>query len=108
MKEYDSREAAEKAGPPKLGKRAEEAIESSNLHWVLCGGMTVGMTPPRYVWMLRPKNEVAEQQEKTKLLQRLASAARLINEGLTICTCTSSEFYNYSQRCGRWLERVRS
>jgi hypothetical protein len=60
--------------PPPLCSACSEHVEASNLHFVLCGGLSVGMHTQPKVWRLRPKDEHLTVQQRTKDLQKLAGA----------------------------------
>jgi sugar phosphate isomerase/epimerase len=61
-------------------KLLEEQMNAGGLEWTLCGGQSAGGLPQGSVWRLRPKDEGATAAQRTKDLQRLASAAKLLSE----------------------------
>lgn len=63
---------------PKLCSACSEHVEASNLRFVLCGGISVGMHTTPEVWRLRPKDEHLIVQQHTKDLQKLAEAMRYL------------------------------
>ena len=65
---------------PELCPTCAALVESSNLHWRLCGGMTVGLHRQPLTWRLRDKNENAMVEQRTKDLRKLAAAMRLLCE----------------------------
>lgn len=66
------------ACPPLLCPDCAEHIENSNLHWVQCGGISVGTHRSPLVWRLRYKDENLTVQQRTKDLQKLAGAMRYL------------------------------
>lgn len=66
-------------GSRPTGPVTPRQLEENGLHWVLCGGVQVGLRTHPKVWRLRPKDEVEREAQRAKDLQRLASAARLIH-----------------------------
>lgn len=70
----------EDAIKPILCPDCSKIIDSNNLEWVLCGGQTVGLSKPNYIWRLRYKDEDLTIAQRTKDLQRLAGASRLLHE----------------------------
>ena len=75
--------------------RLRKLIEDSNLEEVRAGGQIVGMDKPRYMQVLRPRDEVAKAEEGTKQLQKMASMAREIAR-LRTCAeagCNSDAVY---------------
>lgn len=69
----------EGALPPVPCSACAAAIEASELRWVKCGGLSVGMYRQPMVWRLRDKYSSEVIQQNTKYLQRLAAAARLVH-----------------------------
>ena len=67
---------------PTLCPECQKHIDSSNLHWVLCGGLCVGDYVQPKVWRLRDKDELLNVQRRTKDLQRIAGAMRYLCETL--------------------------
>ena len=53
-------------------------IEASNLHFVECGGVSVGMHTYPKVWRLRYKDEHLTIAQRTKDLQQLSGAMRYL------------------------------
>ena len=64
--------------PPKpiLSPEFAQLVRDSKLELVLCGGLTVGHHTYPKIWLLRDQNEVIKQEEKTKLLQKMAMLVR--------------------------------
>lgn len=87
---------------PPSGPVTPDQLEESGLHWVLCGGMSVGMTAQPKVWRLRPKDEPAREAQRAKDLQRLASAARLLHD-ISMYFGPSCE-HELARRVRGWLE----
>lgn len=65
---------------PQLCPACAAHIESSNLEWVQCGGISVGMNRYPLVWRLRDRGEEAEVRQRTKDLQKMAAMAREIHK----------------------------
>mgnify|MGYP001593998298 CR=1 FL=1 len=61
---------------PILSPEFAQLVRDSKLELVLCGGLTVGHHTYPKVWLLRDCYEVVKQEEKTKLLQKMAMLAR--------------------------------
>ena len=70
------------SGAPTTCAACAELIKESNLHWVQCGGLSVGMERNPLVWRLRDKDELLAVQQRTKDLQKLAAAMRYLSESL--------------------------
>lgn len=58
------------------GPVSEEQLKESGLEWVICGGISVGMTVYPTVWRLRYKDENLRIAQRTKDLQMSAALAR--------------------------------
>ena len=61
---------------PILSPEFAELVRVSNLELVLCGGQRVGRYTHPKVWMLRDRHEHVQEEEKTRLTQKLAQFAR--------------------------------
>lgn len=66
--------------PPVLCPTCAAAVEASDLEWVKCGGLAVGMYQQPMVWRLRDKYSSGVIQQNAKYAQRLAVAARLVHD----------------------------
>ena len=60
---------------PSLCTECQRHVDASNLEWVLCGGLCIGMEVTPKVWTLRDKGEMTRQQQITKDLQKMANMA---------------------------------
>jgi hypothetical protein len=64
--------------PPPLCAECSKIIEDSNLHFVQCGGLAVGLHRQPLVWRLRDKDECLMSARRTKELQKMAAAMRYL------------------------------
>ena len=66
--------------PPSLCAECSKIIEDSNLHFVQCGGLAVGLHRQPLVWKLRDKDETLMLAKRTKDLQKMAAAMRYLSQ----------------------------
>lgn len=70
--------AASSDSHPSICSACSAIVEESNLHFVRCGGMSVGMHTSPMVWRLRYKDDNITIAQRTKDLQKLAGAMRYL------------------------------
>jgi len=87
---------------PELCDDCKQLMDYSLVHPALCGGMRVGMTPPSFEWMMRPKNEVSQETIKANHMQLIASAMRLIHDLNYRC-----DDVELNRQVEQFVERVR-
>jgi len=76
MTKNDTKTQNDRTPSSKLCSACSALVKSSDLEWVQCGGMNVGMHRQPLVWKLRDKYSSDVIQMNAKYSQRLAAAAR--------------------------------
>ena len=79
MTKNDTKTQNNQTPPSTLCSACSALVKSSDLEWVQCGGMNVGMHRQPLVWRLRDKYSSDVIQMNAEYSQRLAAATKLVH-----------------------------